>query len=122
MSNKTGPSAENSASESNDPTPDDGTLVSAGYALSHPQRRALELLTRGRSIRSAASEAGVGRTTLYRWLRDDPQFIAAYNLWNDELIESARARLASLINAAVDTMGRAIRKVTGALPKRCSSQ
>lgn len=110
MSNQTRTSAENPAPQNTQSVPADGQSVSAGYTLSHPQRQALDLLARGRSIRSAAREAGIGRSTLYRWLRDDPEFIGAYNLWNDELIESARARLASLINAAVDAMGRAIRK------------
>lgn len=110
MKNQAKDPTENPAPQKTQAVPADGQSVSAGYTLSHPQRQALDLLARGRSIRSAAREAGIGRSTLYRWLRDDPEFIGAYNLWNDELIESARARLASLINAAVDTMGRAIRK------------
>lgn len=83
--------------------------VSAGRALSPVQRKAIELLARGRSIKATGREAGVGRTTIYRWMREDPEFIAVYNLWSDELIESARTRLASLINPSVDTMAHAIR-------------
>lgn len=83
-------------------------LASPDPALTPRQIQGLKCLTLGRSIKSAAREAGVGRSTLYRWIKDDPHFRAAYNAWLDELEVSAQGRLANLGNRAIDTLGRAL--------------
>jgi hypothetical protein len=46
----------------------------------------------------------VGRATLYRWLDDDPAFIAAYNQARRELAEAVRQQLQSLAGEAVGVL------------------
>jgi len=107
------PAAQSNAASQLETRPGDSSAPAppaANPALPPDQRRAIELLTSGRSIKTAARELNVSRTTVYRWLHEDAEFIAAYNAWNDELQESARARLASMVNSAVDAVGLAIRK------------
>ena len=52
--------------------------------------------------------AGVHRGTLHRWLSEDAAFRSAYSRWKTEMRESATARLLSLTQAAVRTLGVAI--------------
>ena len=63
--------------------------------LPQEQRLALGLMTIGKPIREAAEMAGVNRGTVYRWIKSDPQFRAAYNAWQLEQRESCRVRLLS---------------------------
>lgn len=88
------------------PTQLEATVVED--SLTPVQRQAIESLTRGRSIKSAAASAGIGRRTLHRWLREDFAFRAAYFSWKSEVQESARARLLSLTDSAVRTVGHAL--------------
>ena len=74
----------------------------AGALLTQVQRRALEKIVAGRSIRSVARDVGVHRNTISQWLSHDPDFQAAYNAWRLEIEESARARIAGLTDAAVN--------------------
>ena len=69
---------------------------------------ALELLKLGNSMAQTARGAGVSRVTLYRWLKSDPQFGAAYNQWLNELEESGRARLMMLTDKATFAVERAL--------------
>ena len=71
--------------------PDPSQLIDPTTRLTPAQQMALHHLAAGASIRDAANKAGVGRRTLHRWMRDDPDFAAAYNAWRRELIDSARA-------------------------------
>ena len=84
-------------------------LVGAEAEITPAQRLAIESLSRGHSIKAAAKECGVARSTLYCWLHNDHAFRAVYFSWKAELQESARARLLSLANAAVDAYSAAIR-------------
>ncbi len=88
------------------PTQTEVTVVDD--SLTPVQRQAIESLARGSSFKSAAADAGIDRKTLYRWLHDDHSFRAAYYTWKAEIQESARARLLSLADAAVDAMGHAV--------------
>lgn len=83
---------------------------SKALALSEPQETALASLREGSSFMAAAREAGIGRATLYRWLQTHPQFRAAYNLWQREVAESARARLLKLTDKAVEVVERALER------------
>ena len=76
--------------------------------LSAAQRTAIEWLTAGESAVSAAAAAGVNRTTVYRWLKADPAFQAAYNAWQSDVLATARARLLALTDAAVTTVTAAV--------------
>jgi len=69
------------------------TLQKLAEPLSAEQYKALALLTEGEPIREAAKKAGVGKTTLYRWMKEDPQFRAAYNAWDLEQHEMDRITL-----------------------------
>jgi hypothetical protein len=76
--------------------------------LSGAQETALAALPAGGTFVKAAAEAGVSRVTVYRWVRDDPHFQAAYTAWQQEAAESARARLVKLADKAVDVVERAL--------------
>src|SRR5437899_2928013 len=58
----------------------------AAMGLSPAQQRAIARLTSGSTVAGAAEAAGVGRTTLYRWLKEDAAFIAAYNAWQRDVM------------------------------------
>ena len=106
-----------------------GELVggSAG-GLSQSQEMALAALRGGQTFVRAAEEAGVTRMTLYRWLRGNAHFRAAFNAWQEEAVESARARLIKLADQAVDVveeaLGRSDEKVAleGAVQHRSNPQ
>ena len=77
-------------------------------ALSPPQRKAIELLTSGRTVIDAAQAAGVNRATLYRWLSGDAAFVAAYNAWQKDVLATTRGRLLALTDLAVTTVTKAM--------------
>jgi hypothetical protein len=70
-------------------------------SLSDEQQRALGLVTQGVSIREAGQQLGMHRGTIYRWLKTDPHFRAAYNAWQLEQQESCRAALMKAAEKAV---------------------
>ena len=76
--------------------------------LSEKQQSALAELQRGASFKTASQAAGVTRMTLYRWVKSDPLFRAAFNTWEQEKIESARARLVRASGKAVDRLVRSV--------------
>src|SRR5580765_7026932 len=84
-----------------------GTAAGPG-GLSEPQQRALALLLDGKPFTAAAQLAGVHRSTLYRWIKEDAAFAAAYNAWQQELAESARARALAASMAAVEKIIRSM--------------
>lgn len=84
------------------------SLGRRGEGLSGEQQTALGALRGGGTFVRAAEEAGVSRMTLYRWLRGNPQFRAAFNAWQEEAIESARTRLIKLADQAVDVVEHAL--------------
>jgi AcrR family transcriptional regulator len=61
--------------------------------LSAPQQQALVLIGEGKPIQAVAKEVGVNRGTIYRWMKSDAYFRAAYNAWQVEQWESCRAAL-----------------------------
>jgi len=73
------------------------------------QEHALECLISGQPITRAAQEAGVDRTTVWRWLKDDPAFQAAYNRARLELQAAVQARLLGLTEHAVTCVEQAIK-------------
>jgi hypothetical protein len=72
------------------------------------QQTALELLLTGKSIAETARSAGVSRVAIYRWLKHDAAFQAAYNQWHDQLQESCRSRLQALTDKATDALEKAL--------------
>jgi hypothetical protein len=83
--------------------------------LSAPQQTALAALSHGRTIKDAATAAGVNRVTVGRWLRTDPRFRAAYNAWRQELIDSTRSRLLRTAELAAAAVHKQIAKGDGRL-------
>jgi hypothetical protein len=77
-------------------------------ALTPGQRKAIEMLTSGHTLVDSATAAGVGRTTLYRWLKGDAKFLAAYNAWQQDALATARGRLLAMSDLAVTTVGKAM--------------
>ena len=68
------------------------------------QRRLIaSLLSTGNSS-EAVREAGISRTTFYRWLRD-PQFTAALREAESEALAEVQRRLLSLAEDAAGTLG-----------------
>jgi hypothetical protein len=54
----------------------------------------------GGSITDAARFAGVSRMTVYRWMKNDPVFVAAMNEWQNAAEQNARSRLVGMTNRA----------------------
>jgi transposase-like protein len=76
--------------------------------LGAEQQTALESLMSGKSVAETARTVGVTRMTLYRWLKNDPMFRAAYNEWRESLKESCRARLLAMTDKAADVVEKAL--------------
>ncbi len=68
-------------------------------ALSAKQEKAIAALLATATIADAARRAGVGDTTIYRWLKE-PDFAAAYRDARREAVGQAIARLQQLSSAA----------------------
>jgi hypothetical protein len=78
-------------------------------ALEPRQALALEQLLAGASVTKAAEVAGVDRSSLHRWRREDPVFQAAYNAARRDLRGEVASRLQILAGAALEAVERAIR-------------
>ena len=86
------------------PEADDRELARLGAE----QQVALESLLMGKSIEETARTTGVSRVEIYRWLKQDAAFQAAYNQWHDQLQESCRSRLQALTDKATDALEKAL--------------
>ncbi|MDB5355481.1 MAG: hypothetical protein JWN24_1934 [Phycisphaerales bacterium] len=78
--------------------------------LSAQQQTALAALASGMLPGAAAQAAGVVASTLYRWRRKDPAFIAALNAWRNHAQESARDRVLAMAGQATATVLAAMQK------------
>ncbi len=83
--------------------------------LSFDQQTALEQLVSGMSVSQAAASSDVGRSTLYRWLKSDPTFRAAYNDWHNQMRKSAQSRLLAMTETAADAIQRSMMTGDGRL-------
>jgi DNA-binding CsgD family transcriptional regulator len=72
------------------------------------KREVLEMLVQGRSVTETAQSTGVGRRTVYNWLKDDPAFAALYNQWHEEMKETCRSRLLMLGGKAAGAIEKAL--------------
>lgn len=80
-------------------------LTDAFEQLSDKQQKAVIELLQQPSIAKAADAAGVGRSTLYLWLKQ-PDFAEAYRAARSEALSHATARLQQAASGAVDTLDR----------------
>lgn len=76
--------------------------------LSAEKQQAIELLASGKSISATAKKIGAHRATVFRWLRDDAEFIAAYNTQVAELHACVEMRIASLADRAFENFSAAV--------------
>ncbi len=83
-------------------------VTQAHSQLSIPQERAIELLLSGANVTESAKAAGVARETVHRWMKDDWDFIAAWNRAKRELAEVASARLFAVSAKAAENIARAV--------------
>ena len=65
-------------------------------------------LSRGESITTAARTAGVSRSSVHRWISDDPDFCATYHQWRAQLIEPP-ARILAMADEALTTVRGAMK-------------
>ncbi len=91
------------------------TLTPLGNAdpppdLSPNQVTALEGLLAGKTAAEAAAAAGVGRTTIYKWLRIDFAFQAALNRGRRDLQQAVSYRVEQLAADAAECVARAVRE------------
>jgi hypothetical protein len=82
----------------------------AELGLDMDQRLALTSLRKDRDMTKAAAAARVSRQTLWRWLTRDPKFQAAYNAWQQDLIDTGKAELLAGTRDALQTVLRKIRE------------
>ena len=85
--------------------------------LSAKRSEAIALLVIGRGITETAQEVGVGRTTLWRWMRKDFEFQAELNRQRNALRHSLTDRVHAIAEKALTAVDRAIAEgnVTAAL-------
>jgi hypothetical protein len=95
-----------------------GVSEAGALALSPPQRTAIERLTSEQTVVSSAAAAGVSRSTLHRWMKEDATFQAAYNAWQRDALVTARGRLLALTERAVTAVEKAMEKGDGRLAMR----
>ncbi len=72
------------------------------------QTQALASLLVGQTVTAAADAAGVDRTTVHRWLREDWDFQAALNRARREFRDGLRAHLENVAERAVQAVNEAI--------------
>jgi transposase-like protein len=72
--------------------------------LSPKQIQVIEALASGASVVDAARKAGVDRSTIYLWMKNDGYFGAELNVARRECVDTMRARLRELSEEAVKTV------------------
>ena len=89
-------------------TQDQSQLGESYSTLTHRQYRAIECLASSPTIAYAAKRAGVGRTTLYRWLKD-PVFKAAWERQHAETLVHTRQRIKELLIESIQSIETQLR-------------
>ena len=78
--------------------------MSQNDTLPATQTLAIASLVAGNTITAAAEEAGIDRTTLHRWIREDFEFQARLNGARRELQDACNVRLLGLVDSAIDVL------------------
>lgn len=76
--------------------------------LTPRQRRAIASLMTRPTLAAAARDAKVSERQLYRWLYDDPAFVAELKATESAAIDQAVRRLSELSGTAIDTLDSAM--------------
>jgi len=90
--------------------PQDGRALPRQLVLDAAQQQALDWLMGGGTISEAAEVAGVARQTVSRWVNHDPAFSWLYRQWQEQIRNTAEARMLNLADAAVENVIAAIRE------------
>ena len=72
--------------------------------LNEKQQRAIQLLLVGQSDQQVAETVGVTRQTVNQWKSRDPVFVARMNREKEELWQSYRQKLRSVVGQAIDVL------------------
>ena len=72
--------------------------------MTERQHRALAALIRSPTIEAAATAAGIGYTTLRRWLKEDDAFKSAYQTELTGLVEAAAVQAKQSLSPALSTL------------------
>lgn len=72
--------------------------------LDAAQKRAITSLLTGATATAAAKAANVHRGTVHRWMKEDPAFIAEFNLARKEMSEAVGQELRYLASEAIDVL------------------
>lgn len=75
--------------------------------LADKQQRAVAALVSGETVKDAARDAGVNRSTVHRWLKE-PDFMAALNGARRRLRDEQEHRLMALGSKAISTIASAL--------------
>ncbi len=89
-----------------------------GTELGPEQEAALKLLTAGKSVVEVAGEMGIHRATLYRWIKTNAVFAAAYNQWHEQMRQVSYSRLMTMAEKAGDALEKALEAGDGKLAMR----
>lgn len=73
-------------------------------SFSPSQRKALAAFAAGKTVSRAAEAAGVDRSSVYRWLRGEPSFIAEVNRIREERVTSIQSKLREMSETAVEVL------------------
>jgi transposase len=101
-SGEQGVAGEQSPSEA--PPAPDATTLEVPFELDCRQRLALVSLARGSSMTKASQDAGVARSTLYKWVNEHPGFRAAYDRWKAITQMSAHGQVLALQDLAAEVI------------------
>lgn len=92
------------------PEPAAAAALAPDFDLTPAQAKALQVMHEGQGVLSAAKAAGVCRATIYYWLKHDPTFIAAHNMWRRQCRQEVTNKLLSLRDKAMDVVSAALDK------------
>src|SRR5205807_8851066 len=73
------------------------------------QQNAIKALAEGVAVGRAAARAGVGRSTLYRWMKTDQAFINALRTWRARARRDVRDRLLAIATQASSNLQESVR-------------
>ena len=76
--------------------------------LTPRQRRAIEALVEGKTVKQAAKDTGVSRKTLYVWL-NQPEFQKELDRLGGIILEEVANRMVALASEAVDTLSNVLK-------------
>jgi hypothetical protein len=86
----------------------EGEMGTAILKLGAEQQKALSFLVEGKSLVETSRICRISRQTLYRWMKEDAAFVAAYNRWCEQMHQSARSRLLGMADKATVAVERAL--------------